>query len=177
MSHVRCPVSGVGGQEDILKVDFFAHGQNLSFEILRKKKCKNITKKSLNMCETWRINLWKRLKFINFYFAHANLKVLRTGRNFCCSRMTVRFWLLETLVSGVMCHVSCIRCHVYFFFLIFIRLFLDKLVGLVCEGAYAISFCFYLIYICFAGVPRSVGGSPSDVEWPEGREVQHGGCL
>ena len=32
---------------DILKVDFFLRGQNFSFEILCRKKCRNITKNHL----------------------------------------------------------------------------------------------------------------------------------
>ena len=34
-------------QSDILKADFFCAGKNFSFEILGKKKCKNITKNHL----------------------------------------------------------------------------------------------------------------------------------
>ena len=49
------------------------------------------------MCETWRKNCKKRLKCINFWFVHANLKILCKVRNLLRACTIVTPWLLETL--------------------------------------------------------------------------------
>ena len=50
---------------DILRADFL-RGQSFSFEIFRKKKCKNITKNFLLCVKREEENIQKRLKCINF---------------------------------------------------------------------------------------------------------------
>ena len=60
---------------DIIQIDFL-RGQNLNFEILRKKMWKNITKNHL-ICVKNEEKTVKEVKLHKFLFAHVNLKILR----------------------------------------------------------------------------------------------------
>ena len=72
-------------------------GQIISFEILRKKKWKNITKNHLICVKNDKKN---PLKVHKFLVAHANLKILRKVRKNLRGRTTAQPHILETLIEA-----------------------------------------------------------------------------
>ena len=66
---------------DILKVDFL-RCPNFSFEILRKKKWKNITKNHLSVCEKFRKKTVKEVSINNFLVCVCKKDLAQSQKNF-----------------------------------------------------------------------------------------------
>ena len=83
---------------DILKADLFLRGENFNFEILRTKKCKNITKSHL-ICVKHEEKTVKEVKMHKFLVCSYKSQDFAQSRKILRGRPTVRLCLLETLIT------------------------------------------------------------------------------